>query len=135
MASENEVIVRQLIDAWNRRDMDAMLILADPGVEFVNAPQAVEPGTRRGHAEVARVFRTQWEFLADAVQVIDRVHDRGDEIITEAHVSRTMPGSDARFSNRILLSWEICSGRVVRLQVLGGGSAFDSARESAGLGS
>lgn len=133
MSVESVEIVHRVVAAWNRRDSDAILTFADPDIEYVNPPSAVEPGTRRGHDEVAKVFQTQWEGLADAVQVIDRIHDRGEEIITEGRVSRGMPGSDARVDNRALIAWTIREGTIIRMQVLGAGSEFDDAREAAGL--
>ena len=51
MSQENVEIVRRLVDAWNRQDLEGILALIDPEAEYVNAPNAVEPGTRRGHDE------------------------------------------------------------------------------------
>jgi ketosteroid isomerase-like protein len=104
MSQENVEIVSRLVDAWNRQDLEGILALTDPEGEYVNAPTAVEPGTRRGQDEVVAVPRKQWESIPGALQEIDRFHDRGDEIITEGRLSRTMPGSDARISNRLLIS-------------------------------
>ena len=80
MSQENVEIVRRAFDAWNRRDLDTLIAAADPGIEYVNAPTAVEPGTRRGVAEVSAVWRAQWETLDGRVEV-DRFFDHGDEII------------------------------------------------------
>ena len=44
MSAENVEIVRRMNDAWNSRDLEATLALADPDVEYVNSPTAVEPG-------------------------------------------------------------------------------------------
>ena len=74
MSEGNVEIVRQILDAWNRRDIEGLIALVDPEVEYVNSPTAVEPGTRRGLDEVAAVARTQWETL-DGRQVIDRLRD------------------------------------------------------------
>jgi ketosteroid isomerase-like protein len=86
MSQENVEIVRRLMDAWNRQDLEGILALTHPEGEYVNAPNAVEPGTRRGHDEFVAVLRKQWEGLPGALQEIDRFHDRGDEIITEGRV-------------------------------------------------
>lgn len=133
MSEENVGIVRDLVDAWNRQDAEGILALVDPDVEYVNFPTAVEPGTRRGHDELATVVRKQWEGLPDARQEIDRVHDRGDVIITESHVSRVMPGSDARISAPFLISWKFRDGRIIRIEALGNGTAFPAALKAAGL--
>jgi ketosteroid isomerase-like protein len=59
MSQENEEIVHRALAAWNGRDMEAILALTDPEVEYVNSPTAVEPGTRWGHAGLEDVFRAQ----------------------------------------------------------------------------
>jgi ketosteroid isomerase-like protein len=99
MSQENVEIVRRGLDAWNRRDVDALLNLGDFGIEFVNSPTAVEPGTRRGRDEVSAAVRTQWDFLTDGRFEVDQFFDRGDEIIALGRLSRRMPGSDARIED------------------------------------
>ena len=47
MSEENVEMVRSLVEAWNRRDLDAMLDLGGEEMAYVNSPTAVEPGTRR----------------------------------------------------------------------------------------
>ena len=133
MSQENVEIVRRITEAWNHQQIQDILTLADPEVEYVNAPEAVEPGTRRGHDALAAVARMQWQSLPDGHQEIDRLHDRGDEIISVGRVSRLMPGSDARIDNPILLSWTIRDGLVTRIEVLGAGPEFRKALEAAGL--
>jgi ketosteroid isomerase-like protein len=133
LSQENVEIVRRVMDAWNRQEVEDILALADPEVEYVNSPTAVEPGTRRGHDGLAAVARTQWESLPGGRQDIDRFHDRGDEIISVGRVSRLMPGSETRIDVPILLSWTIRDGKVIRIEMLGTGSEFQKALEAAGL--
>jgi ketosteroid isomerase-like protein len=121
------------LDAWNRQDVEGLLALSDPDIEWVNAPDAVEPGTRKGKDELSYVVRTQWEALPGGRQEIVRLHVRGDEVISEGHVSRSMPGSDARVGNPVLLSWTIRDGKVARIEVLAGGSEFRRKLEELGL--
>jgi ketosteroid isomerase-like protein len=134
MSQENVEIARRMVDAWNRRDLEAILALGDPEGEYVNSPTAVEPGTRRGQDEVAAVFRAQWDILLDARQEIDRTYDRGDEIIVLGHMSRRMPKSESRIEDRFLASFTIHDGKVTRSQVLGfGATEVQEALEAAGL--
>ena len=126
-------ILHRLIDAWNRQDVEEILDRIDPGAEYVNASTAVEPGTRRGHDAIVAVVRQQWEALPGAHWEIDRLHDRGDEIISVGKISRAMPGSDARIDNPILQSWRFRDGKVIRLEMLGAGPEFQKALEAAGL--
>jgi ketosteroid isomerase-like protein len=134
MSQENVEIVRRMYDAWNRRDEEEMLALSDPEVEYVNSPTAIEPGTRRGTNEVLAVARTQWEFLRDGRQEIDRTYDRGEDIVVLGRVSRRMPDGDARIEDRALVTWTMRDGKVVRVEVLGfGGAEVGEALEAAGL--
>ena len=133
MSEENVEIVRRILDAWNRQDLEELLALAHPEFEYVNAPSAVEPGTRRGREGLASVAQVQWENIPGALFEFDRVHDRGDEVITEGHISRTMPGSDTHISNRLLTSWKFRDGKLVRVEQLGAGPEFAAALEAAGL--
>ena len=134
MSQEDVEIVRCLYDAWNRRDEEGLLALSDPEAEWVNSPTAVEPGTRRGANELLAVWRTQWEFLRDGRFEIDRLVDRGEEILVLGRLSRLMPEGDARIEDRALASWRIRDGKAVRAEILGfGGAEVDKALEAAGL--
>jgi ketosteroid isomerase-like protein len=134
MSQENVEIIRRAIDAWNRRDFEDLLACSDPEGEYVNSPTAIEPGTRRGRDEVAAVIRAQWELLTDGRWEVDRIYDRGEEIIALGRLSRRMPGSDARLEDRSLLSYKIRNGRIVRTEVLGfGRDEVQTALEAAGL--
>jgi ketosteroid isomerase-like protein len=134
MSEENVELARCIVDAWNSRDLETLLALSDPEGEYVNSPTAVEPGTRRGHDEVAAVFQAQWEMLLDARQEIDRIYDRGDEIICLTRISRRVsPESDARLNDRALVSWKFRDGKVIRGQILGFGTEVQAALRAAGL--
>jgi hypothetical protein len=72
--------------------------------------------------------------MTDARAEIDRIYDRGEEVILLGRVSRRMPGSDDRFEDRVLVSYKFRSGRTFRTEVLGFGRAeVQSALEAAGL--
>ena len=134
MSQENVEIVKRLYDAWNRRDEDEFLALSDPEVEFVNSPTAIEPGTRCGANEVLAAARMQWDFLRDGRFEIDRIYDRGEEIIALGRLSRLMPEGDTRIEDQLLASWTIRNGKVVRTEVLGFGKAeVEKALEAAAL--
>ena len=134
MSEENVEIVRRIMDAWNRRDIDTLVAYTDPGIEYVNPPTAVESGTRRGLAEVTAVWRAQWEILPDGRYELDRFFDRGDEIVALGRLSVRMPDSDARIGDRVLGSWEIHNGKVIRFESLGvGRTEVQTALEAAGL--
>ena len=75
MSTENHAIVHELVDAWNRSDIDGVLALFDSACEVVFPPDVPEPGPFHGHAELRRwaeAFLAAWEFHhADVVEVVD----------------------------------------------------------------
>jgi ketosteroid isomerase-like protein len=116
--TERAQLVRRGLDAWNRQDVGALLALCDAEVEFVNSPQAVEPGTRRGLEAVKTVFETQWDILAGAELHAQQVFERDDGIVTVGTISRRMPGSEAVIEAPFYMLWRVTGGRVSRIQVL-----------------
>jgi ketosteroid isomerase-like protein len=134
MARENVEIGQHIVAAWNRRDLEAILALTDSEVEYVNSPTAVEAGTRWGHANFGNVLRTQWEIMSDAQWKVDRVYERGEELIGLGRISRRMPGSEARIEDRVLVALRFENARVTRMEVLGFGQAeVQTALEAVGL--
>ena len=134
MSQKNVEVVRAVIAAWNRRDLEAALSSVHPEVEYVNAPSAVEAGTRHGHAGLSLVFRKQWTGLGPAArQEIENAQARGNEVVVALRLSRQMPGSSSLIDNHVATRWTFRDGKVVRFEVLGAGSEFKSALEAAGL--
>lgn len=131
MSREN-VAVRRLVDAWNRRDLDSLLHMAAPDIEYVNSPSAVEPGTRRGRVEYESVLRTQWEVVGDARLEIESVQTTGEDAFVMSRMSRTMPGSETRVEVRIGMRITYRDGQVVRQEVIPSDD-FPRALEAVGL--
>ena len=124
MSQENVDIGHRVVAAWNARDVDAVLALTDPEVEYVNSPASVEPGTRWGHEGLVEVYLSALEkSCLTACWEVDRVYDRDEEVIGLGRVSRRMPGSDARIEDRILAAIRCKDGRITRMEVLGFGQA------------
>jgi hypothetical protein len=80
------------------------------------------------------VLRTQWEILSEGRWELDRLYERGDEIVGLGRISRRMPGSDARIEDRVLVAVRFENGRITRMEVLGFGQAeVQAALEAVGL--
>jgi hypothetical protein len=126
-------IVRRYLDAWNRRDSELAVELSDPAIEYVNAPSAVEPGTRRGHRGIETVMRAQWEMLTDATLEVDSIERRGDRIFSACTITRPMPGSESSIEIKAFLAFTLHGGKVNRLEVLGAGTDFQQAIAESGI--
>ena len=115
---ENLDIVRSLVAAWNARDLDAVLSLASPAIEYVNSPVAVEPGTRHGHSEYAHVMQKQWEALGDARIEIEWDRVDGDEVTMMLNLTRSLDGSVSTISTRAGMRCTVADGLVVKQVML-----------------
>jgi hypothetical protein len=110
------------------------LAIADPEIEYVNAPSALEPGTRSGHDGLAVVLRKQWEGLGPTARAeVDRVDAQDEEAVVVGRLSREMPGSSSRIEVRGVFRMTLRGGRIARLEQLGAGTSFDAALRAAGL--
>ena len=129
-----EQLVTRFFDAWNGQDLQACLAMADPDIEYVNAPSAVEPGTRHGHDGLSLVLRSQWEGLGPTARAeLDQMHLDGQIATVLGRVSREMPGSSGRIEVRGVFRMTFRDGRILRVEQLGAGTSFDAAVEAAGL--
>lgn len=130
MSHANVELLKRGVDAFNRGDMDGMLAMLDPEVEFVTA--GLFPGTApiyRGHDGWVTFwgdFRGTWESLRIET---NEVHEAGDRVVLlMTFNARGRNGLEVhrKFAN----VWTIRDGLAVRLQSYGEWSA---ALESVGL--
>ena len=134
MSEERVKVIEAMVGAWNGRDVAAASEMVDDDFQYVNPPNAVEPGTRRGADGITTVMTTQWDALGDdARMAIDRTHHREDHVITEVDLSRGMPGSTARLEVKAVVRWTFDGERLTRMEVLGAGSTFADALAEAGI--
>jgi ketosteroid isomerase-like protein len=77
MSRENVELGRRTIDAFNRRDLDALLALVDEDVEGVPTVASIE-GNYHGHAGIRRWWESVFEGLPDFTVEILEERDLGD---------------------------------------------------------
>ncbi len=66
VSKENVEIVRRYIDAWNRRDIDAVLAMLDPEFEIdLSRSRAPYQGIYRGLAEARARWEDMWDTWGD----------------------------------------------------------------------
>ncbi len=149
MSTENHAIVHELVDAWNRSDIDGVLALFHSACEVVFPPDVPEPGPFHGHAELRRsaeAFLAAWEFHhADVVEVVDtddgvlaalhlvgRGAGSGIEVDqTDAHVFTIREGKIARWHN---FNERAEAVEAARAAGVGARSALSPASRGAGFG-
>jgi ketosteroid isomerase-like protein len=80
MGHENLELVRRGMEAWNRADMNELIALSDPEVEFVSIFAGMEGRAYRGYDGLREYFAdmedTWTEFQRDIEEMIDAGNDR-----------------------------------------------------------
>jgi ketosteroid isomerase-like protein len=116
MSEENVEIVRRiygegLIDRDPKRFVDDF---ATPDIEYVNPPEAVDPGVRRGRAEVNLALRRARQSSPSYRHELHELFDLGDTVV--AAVSRhTGPASSSEIQEEGH-TWTLRDGKVVRFE-------------------
>ena len=76
MSQENVELTYRAADAFNRRDLNAFLALADPDAEFTSRIVEVESGASpRGHDGVRRWWKDIFDVFPDFRSEIEEIRD------------------------------------------------------------
>ena len=118
MSQENIELAKQANDAFNRRDLDALLALIDPEVEFTSRIVELQGGRPfRGHDGI----RTWWEELfgvfPDFSSEVEEIRDLGDATLTRMrqHTKGAATHSPADQTQWHLAEWR--DGKAIRWRV------------------
>ena len=114
--SDNVEIVRGLHEAWNRGEDLIELGLIDEDIEYVNQPDAMEPGTRRGRDGWQRAVGMIFESYEDAHIEVERILDAGERVVVLATFQVRGRGSGVRVRQAQGYVWTLRDGRAVRLE-------------------
>jgi len=110
MSKANVDVVRAIYEAWAEGRSAASLI--DKELEYVNPPDAVEPGTRRGRHYLAKIREVYPELRLEP----ERYIDAGDDVVVIAKVRGRGRGSglETRWSQGYV--WTIERGQAIRFR-------------------
>ena len=81
LGDANVEIVRAVYAAWDREEFPGPPDLLDPQIEYVNPPDAVEPGTRRGLEAFARAIAKTLEGWETWRMELEDLESHGDDVV------------------------------------------------------
>lgn len=110
MSQENVEVVRAIYDAWADNRSAAPFI--DKELEYVNPPNAVEPGTKRGRHYLRKVS----EVFPDVRFEIERYIDAGDDVVVIAKMLGRGSSSGVETETRQGYIWTVAGDKAVRLR-------------------
>ena len=115
MSRENVELVRRAYDVFDA-DLDALLLMLDPAIEWISPPDSIEPGVRRGHDGVRDAFG------ATAMAWEGPMHLARDFVDSEDHVLVTVTfrghgrGSGMEAERTEFHVWTLGHGAVTRFE-------------------
>jgi uncharacterized protein len=116
MSQDNVDTVRRIYAVWDQEGSPVPSGLLDPEVEWVNPPEAVEPGTRRGIDAFADAARTVAETFQGVRVEIERLVDAGERVVVIATLRGRGRGSGADVERRQGYVWTLREGKAVRFE-------------------
>jgi ketosteroid isomerase-like protein len=131
MSQENVDVVRRWIETYNRRDIEALLDVSDPDIEFRSIFAGIESGGAfRGSAGVYEYFRAI-DDAYEAFQVLpDEFLDAGAGVVFPARAVWTGRGSGASGTTQIVVVTWLRKSKVMRVETF---TDRAEALETAGL--
>jgi ketosteroid isomerase-like protein len=130
MSGENVELYRRGIEAFNRRDLEAFLALADPDVVGISRVLAIEGGSYRGHDGTREWWKDLLDVFPDFRIEVAWVRDAGNMTVSELRNSAHGEGTAAPLEEFVWQVSEWRGGRVVRWQMY---ESEQDALEAAGL--
>jgi ketosteroid isomerase-like protein len=110
MSEQNVELVRAIHDGWTAGRSIAELIA--PDLEYVNPPNAVEPGTVRDRSALDRVRDVYPNFRIEP----ERYVDAGDEAVVVIGLARGTSASGVEVQWRQGYVWTVREGKAIRFQ-------------------
>ena len=114
MSQENKDQVREAVDAFNRRDLDAYLALMEPDVELTPYERAVEGlGPYSGHTGVRTWWQESLAVLPDLRAELDELRDVGDMVFARGRLRGTGAQSGAPIERTLWMAVEVRDRKAV----------------------
>jgi ketosteroid isomerase-like protein len=116
MSQDNVELVRRIYeDGLFDRDPERVVQeFATPEIEYVNPPEAVEPGVRRGQAEVVDALRKSSEVFVSKRHELRELFDCGDAVVAAVRFCAQSHG--VQLDQQEAHTWTWRDGRLVRFE-------------------
>src|SRR5687768_13166032 len=118
MSQENVEMFKRAIDAYNRKDIDALLERLDPEVEWHGALQTMfgrEATRYRGHDGVRQWVRDIDEALGDIRLELPEIRDLGDRAVAIGRLRARGKASGAETESPFAIVTEWKNGKATRV--------------------
>jgi uncharacterized protein len=114
-----EEVLRRTYEALARRDLAVLDELADPDFEMDLTERVLNPATYHGAEGLLRFLGEIDELWASMDIDVERVIERGDEVLAVLLVTLTGRGSGVEMESRIAQWWTLRDGKLLRMKLYG----------------
>jgi uncharacterized protein len=114
-----EEVLSRTYEALGRRDFAALNELADPDFEMDLTERVLNPATYRGAEGLLRFLGEIDDLWASMDIDVERVIERGDEVLAVLMVTLTGRGSGVEMESRIAQWWTLRDGKLLRMKLYG----------------
>ena len=115
MSQENVEFVRRAYAVFDK-DLDGLLVMLDPAVEWVSPSDAIEPGGRHGHQGVRDAFAATAMAWDEATHAAEDFLDADNRVLVTVTFRGHGLGSGMQAKRREFHVWTLRDGAVVRFQ-------------------
>jgi uncharacterized protein (TIGR02246 family) len=112
-----EALLRRAYDAFNARDIDAVLALMHPDVDW---PNAFEGGRVRGHDEVRAYWTRQFEQIVPTVEPVSFTEREDGRVAVRVHQVVRSPGGGVLSDGEVVHVYALRDGLAERMDVEAG---------------
>jgi ketosteroid isomerase-like protein len=116
MSQENVEVVRHIYSRWTSGSSPAESTLLHPDIEWVNPPDALEPGTRTGIEAFTSIIEGLDDTISDLRMEVERCIDAGERVVVIATMRGYGSASGVEVERRHGSVWTIRDGKAVRFQ-------------------
>jgi ketosteroid isomerase-like protein len=114
MSQENVEAIRRLYERWNRNDISVFAEVLRPDAEFVNPPEAIDPGTRSGYGGFTKVWQAMNDAFGSTSHDLVEVRRADPHVIASVIFKAEGTGSGAAVQQPEFHVWTFKDGKVSR---------------------
>jgi ketosteroid isomerase-like protein len=115
MSQENVEIVKRLIDAFNKREVDAFAEITTPDFEWITSMAAVEGEVFRGREGIETYFGRMRDAWEEFLVVANDYRDIGDRVLLLGRLEARGLASGVPVSTSLDILYDLRDGEISRM--------------------
>jgi ketosteroid isomerase-like protein len=117
VSRENVKVVRGIYEAFARRDIAAIVAVADPEIRCYDRPDRPGATVYAGHEGLIRFTQSDWEVFENVRYEPADFIDRGDQVVVRIRQAGRGKASGATVEEEIANVWTLRGGKCVEMRV------------------